>query len=190
MSEQRAQRSVSDLLAAWGRGDQAARDALLPIVYEDLRRRAEAYLRRERGAHLLQPTALVHETYLKLVAQATVPWKDRVHFFSFAARLMRQILVDESRRRTAAKRGGGARSIAVSLDELEAPEHEQMDFERLDAALEDLARIDADQARIVELRFFGGLTIEETGAALGISPTSVKREWCMARAWLARELSA
>jgi RNA polymerase sigma-70 factor, ECF subfamily len=169
-------------------GDESAAARLMPLVYDELRRLADSYLRRERPDHTLQPTALVNEAYLRLVDQTRARLRDRSHFFAVAARQMRRVLVDHARRHHADKRGGGARR--VSLDE--AAEHAQaardLDLVALDAALNRLAELDARQARIVELRFFGGLTVEETARALGVSATTVKDDWQSARAWLRREV--
>ncbi len=178
---------VTGLLQAWGGGDHAALDQLVPIVYEELHRQAQRYLRRESPGHTLQTTALVHEAYLRLVDQRQARWQNRAQFFGVAAQLMRRILVDHARRHQAAKRGGSA--IQVPLDEggVAAVESD-VDLVALDDALTRLAGLDPQQARVVELRYFTGLGIEETAEALGISPATVKREWAMARAWLRREL--
>ncbi len=180
-------RGVTELLADWQRGDKSALDHLMPAVYEELRRLAGRYLARERSDHTLQATALVHEAYVKLVDQRSVRWQNRAHFFGIAAQLMRRILVDHARRRDAAKRGDGARPL--SLDE--APDQTPsppVDILELDRALERLTTLDCQQGRIVEMRFFGGLTVEESAEVLGVSPRTVKREWRAARAWLYREL--
>lgn len=162
-------------------------DALLPIVYEELRRLAAAYLRRERPGQTLQPTALVHEAYLRLMKDRPDRWQNRAHFCAIAAHSMRQILIEKARARDARKRGGGERRITLE-EALVAGQAPSIDLLALDLALDRLAAIDAEQARLVELRFFGGLTIEETADALNMSPATVKRHWTMARAWLAREL--
>jgi RNA polymerase sigma factor (TIGR02999 family) len=166
-------------------------DALLPIVYEELRRLAAAYLRRERPGQTLQPTALVHEAYLRLMKDRPDRWQNRAHFCAIAAHSMRQILIERARARGAQKRGGA--QPRVTLDEAlvaaDGREEPSVDLVALDDALARLEAIDADQARLVELRFFGGLTIEETAEALNISPATVKRHWTVARAWLARELA-
>jgi RNA polymerase sigma-70 factor, ECF subfamily len=182
--------SVTELLKAWGDGDPAALDRLVPIVYGELHRQADRYLRRESPGHTLQPTALVNEAYLRLVDQHQARWQNRSQFFGVAAQLMRRILVDHARRHAAAKRGG-ASAVPVSLDEeaLEASGGD-VDLVSLDDALRRLAELDEQQARVVELRYFAGLGIEETAETLGISSATVKREWAMARAWLKRELSA
>lgn len=177
---------LTGLLRAWNRGDHQALDRLVPLVQRELRQLAAAHLRRERPDHTLQPTALVHEVYLRLVGASDVSWQDRSHFFGIAARLMRQILVDHARRRRAAKRGGLA--TRVTLDDDVAVER-NLDVEALDEALARLAELDPRQGRVVELRFFGGLGVEETAEVLRISPTTVKREWRTARAWLYRELA-
>jgi RNA polymerase sigma factor (TIGR02999 family) len=179
---------ITRLLLKWRAGDEAAFAELMELVYRDLRVRAEAYLRRERAGHTLQPTGLVHETYLKLVGEAGIPWSDRAHFFAVAARAMRQILVDHARRRTAAKRGGAAERVTLTNLPAEAG-GTSVDLLALDAALERLAALDPLQARLVELRYFGGLTIEETAEVLGSSPATVKRSWSSARAFLFAHLS-
>jgi RNA polymerase sigma factor (TIGR02999 family) len=159
----------------------------MPLVYEELRTLAGHYLRREKPGHTLQSTALVHEAYLRLANQPAIDWQNRAHFFGIAARLIRQILVDHARSKLTAKRDGG---LKISLDEaLDVPGGRELDLVRLDDALQGLARIDEQQSRIVELRFFGGLSIEETAEVVGVSPRTVKREWATARAWLFRELS-
>jgi RNA polymerase sigma factor (TIGR02999 family) len=176
-------KDVTKLLAAWSQGDEEARDKLLPLVYHELRRVASRYLRNERRDHTLQATALVHETYLRLVEQKRTRWQSRAHFFGVAAQLMRRILVDHARRHATAKRGGAL--WRVGLDE-NTPAKAPRDVEMvvLDDALEELAGFDPKQARLVELRFFGGLTLQETAEVLGISVATVKREWSTARAWL------
>lgn len=181
---------VTALLKAWERGDAGARERLIPIVYDELRRVAARSLAFERDLPTLQPTALVHETYLKLVDQRSAKWQDRTHFFSVAARLMRRILVDRARERKAEKRGGGAPREAVSsaLEVVAAPARD-VELLALDEALADLAALDPRQAEVVELRYFGGLSLDETAAALGISAATVSREWSMARAWLFARLS-
>ena len=181
---------VTGLLLAWGRGDQSAADQLVPAVYEELRRQAERAMRREGGEHTLQATALVHESYLRLVDQRQVAWRNRAHFFAIASTIMRRILVDHARGRLTAKRGGGATQITLAGVEAGHAHDgaDEVDLLELHEALEKLAVLDPDQARLVELRYFGGLTIEDTGEALAISPATVKREWALARAWLRREL--
>jgi RNA polymerase sigma factor (TIGR02999 family) len=181
--------SVTELLAKWQGGNQQALQALIPVVYQELRALAHRYLRAERPGHTLQSTALVHEAYLRLVDQSPARIQDRAHFVGIAAKLMRQILVDYARRRRAAKRGPECR---VELDEsfgsFDVPQKQGVDVLALDDALIQLSRRDAQQGRIVEMRFFGGLTVEETAEALDISAATVKRDWTMARAWLTREM--
>jgi len=172
---------VTALLQAWGQGDSDAGERLFPLVYAELRRQARRYMRGERADHTLQPTALAHEAYLRLAGRERV-WADRAHFFAVAARAMRQVLVDHARRRRAAKRDGL---------QLEAPEdvrNEPVDLLDLDAALAELAQLDPKQVEVVEMRFFAGLSVEETAEALGLSPRTVKREWSTARAWLKHRL--
>jgi RNA polymerase sigma-70 factor (ECF subfamily) len=178
---------LTELLQAWSAGDAAAREALLPRVYGELRRRAGAYLRRERSGHTLQPTALVHEVYLRLAAQH-VDWQSRGHFFGLASRLMRRILVDHARHEGRLKRGGGGVRVEFSEDVAGAAPAADVDLEALDAALDELSRLDARQGQVVELRYFGGLSIDETASLLGLSPATVKREWALARAFLHRRL--
>ena len=168
--------------------DRQSLDSLLPIVYQELRRLAASYLRRERPGQTLQPTALVHEAYLRLMKDRPDRWQNRAHFCAIAAHSMRQILIERARARGALKRGGA--QPRVTLDEaLIAGGERGIDLLALDEALERLALLDAEQARLVELRFFGGLTVEETAEAMDISPATVKRHWTIARAWLARELA-
>jgi RNA polymerase sigma factor (TIGR02999 family) len=183
---------VTQLLVAWGAGDQVAGERLLPAVYAELRRQAARAMRRESDDHTLQATALVHEAYLRLVDQRRVMWRNRAHFFGVAAQVMRRILVDHARGRHAAKRGGDLRQLTIGHADADAtPAAEQgVDILALHDALERLAALDPDQARLVELRYFGGLSIEETAESLGVSPATVKREWAIARAWLRRELGA
>ncbi|MEN3335842.1 MAG: hypothetical protein V7641_5207 [Blastocatellia bacterium] len=178
---------VTQWLLQWSGGDQAALDQLMPAVYAELHRVAVSYLRREQAGHTLQPTALVHEAYLRLVDESRVDWHSRAHFFGVAARVMRQILVDHARRRHAAKRGGGA--FKVTLGDARANyEPPDLDLLALDHALTELAALDPQQSRVVEMRFFGGLSIEETADVLGISPATVKRDWTTAKAFLRRKL--
>lgn len=180
--------TVTQLLQAWGRGDLAAFDRLIPLVYEQLRQQARRHLRRERPGHTLQTTGLVHEAYLRLVDQREANWQNRAQFFAIAAQMMRRVLVDHARSRHAGKRGGSA--IHVTLEEATAPAEEPgVDLIELDEALTRLAALDPQQARVVELRYFTGLGIEETAQVLGVSPATVKREWTIARAWLRRELA-
>ncbi len=180
--------NVTQLLIGWGKGDKVALDELIPIVYDELRRQAARYLRRERVGHTLQTTALIHEAYLRLIDQKNVEWQNRAQFFGIAAQLMRRILVDHARTRKRVKRGGS--DIRVSLADAEAfVKAQDLDVVALSEALDRLERIDEQQSRIVELRFFSGLTVEETAAVLDISPATVKRDWSMAKAWLHREIS-
>ena len=178
---------VTRLLIDWSNGREAAREELMPLVYGELKRLAGSRLRGERADHTLQPTALVNEVYLRLVDQDRVRWRNRAHFFAIAARLMRRVLVDHARRQRAAKRGGVRHQ--VTLDEAVSPVAElTLDLVALDDALLALAELDSALARLVEVRFFGGLTIEETAEALSVSPATVKREWATARAWLHNRL--
>jgi RNA polymerase sigma factor (TIGR02999 family) len=179
---------VTQLLKDWSGGDEAAADRLMPLVHEELRRLAHQYMRREKPGHTLQTSALVNEAYVRLVDQSKIQWESRAHFFGIAARLMRQILVDQARRKNFAKRGGGA--IRVSLDSANAIAQEQSaNVMALDEALKTLEQTDLRKSQIVELRFFGGMSIEETAEALKISPGTVMREWTFARAWLRNEMS-
>jgi len=174
---------VTELLARWSRGDVAARDALVPLVYDELRRIARRCLSGQRSDHTLQPTALVHEAYLRLARSDSLGWQNRVHFYAMAAQMMRQILVDHARKHAAAKRGGNA--ITVVLDESSVVSAQtNLDLLALDDAMKRLATLDPRQSQIVELRFFGGLSIEETAHAVNISPATTKREWATARLWL------
>jgi RNA polymerase sigma factor (TIGR02999 family) len=175
------------LLADWGQGNEEAREALIPMVYNELRRQARRHLRGERPDHTLESAALVNEAYLCLVRQGTPQWQNRAHFFGVAAQLMRHILVDHARNRAAAKRGAGAPRLALN-PELAPAQKPGIDLVALDDALGKLAVLDSQQASLIELRFFGGLSIEEAAVVLGISPATVKREWATARAWLRREL--
>jgi RNA polymerase sigma factor (TIGR02999 family) len=186
VEEHGAASDVTGLLVAWSNGEQAARDHLIDAVYGELRLLARGYLRRERTDHSLSPTALVHEAYLKLIDQRRVQWQSRAHFFAIAAHLMRRILVDHARAHGAVKRGAGMK--APLQDVTLGTNPYDVDVLALDAALDRLAAIDERQSRLVELRFFGGLTVEETAAALDVSPVTVKRDWALARAWLYREL--
>jgi RNA polymerase sigma factor (TIGR02999 family) len=180
--------TVTQLLVSWGKGDKDALDELVPVVYGELRRQARRYLRREKVGHTLQTTALIHEAYLRLVDQKNVQWQNRAHFFGIAAQLMRRILVDHARGKKRDKRGGSG--VRVSLGEATAVSKGQdLDVVALDEALNRLSKIDEQQGRIVELRFFSGLTVEETAEVLNISTATVKRDWSMARAWLHREIS-
>lgn len=184
-----APQNVTQLLINWGNGDKEALDRLLPLVYDELRRQAARYLRRERVGHTLQTTALIHEAYLRLIDQRNVHWQNRAHFFGLAAQLMRRILVDHARTKKRDKRGGSDIRVSLTGAQVLAKDQE-VDVVALDEALDRLAQLDEQQSRIVELRFFSGLTVEETAAALSISPATVKRDWSMAKAWLHRELSS
>ena len=178
--------SVNELLSRWRAGDQDALQALVPLIYNELHDLAHHYLRGERSGHTLQTTALVHEAYLRLMQQGPFQAQNREHFVAIAARLMRQILVDYARSHRAAKRGPDCK---VELyEDFEQPQRQAADVVAVDEALTDLAKHDAEQARIVELRFFGGLTVEETAAVLGVSVATVGRDWSMAKAWLSREM--
>jgi RNA polymerase sigma-70 factor (ECF subfamily) len=182
-------RAVTALLHAWADGDLGARDRLFSRVYTDLRQRAARYLRRERADHSLQPADLVHEAYLRLTEQERIAWQNRSQFFGIASQMMRRILVDRARTRHAAKRSG--RYVTVALDDATTQSSPRScDVLSLDRALTELSALDPRQARLVELRYFGGLSLEETATLLGISPTTVKREWRIAKAWLYRRLSA
>ena len=175
---------ITQLLNAWGGGDQQALDELMPIVYQELRKLAGAYLRGERDEHTLQPTALVNEAYLRLVDQRNVQWQSRSHFFGIAAQLMRRILVDHARKRQSEKRGGG--EVPLPFDEARGVPTRDRDLVALDDALDDFAKLDPRAAKIVELRQFGGLNIDETAEVLDVSAATVKREWTTAKAWLRR----
>ena len=179
---------VTELLTAWSGGDKAALDKLMPLIHQELRRLAHRYMSRERPGHTMQTTALVNEAYLRLVNRDGVHWQNRAHFFAIASQLMRHILVDHARSHAYAKRGGGAQTI--SLDEAMVVSQERAaEVVALDDVLKELAKIDPQQSRIVELRFFGGLTIEETAVVLRLSPATIKREWSTAKAWLYHELA-
>lgn len=179
---------VTELLARWSQGEEAAREKLVPLVYDELRRVAKRCLAGESRDQTLQSTALVHEAYLRLVGRSEVHWQNRVHFFAVAARLMRGILVDHARMRGAAKRGGN--NVTITLDESLAPSKQrEVDLVALDDALNALAAMDPKQGQLVELRFFAGLSIEDTSHVMGLSPATVKREWATARAWLYGEMN-
>ena len=179
---------VSDLLRAWGQGDARAREDLMPLVYRELRRRAGAYLRNERRNHTLQPTALVHEAYVRLVGQDGVTWQNRAQFFGVAAQMMRRILVDHARRHRAAKRPGAGAKVTLD-DRIGAAKPYDCEILWLDQALDDLAGVDARQAEIVELRYFGGLSEDEVATLMSISRATVTREWQTARTWLYRRMT-
>jgi len=178
-------RQVTDLLVAWGKGDATALDRLVPLVHDELRRIARRCVAGERVGHSLQATGLVNEAYLRLVDTVRVDWQDRAHFLATAARLMRRILVDVARAKRSAKRGGGG--VRVTLDEWTVAD-ETRDFLALDDALDALARVDSRKARVVEMKFFGGLSVAESAAVLQVSVDTVMRDWKMAKAWLRREL--
>jgi RNA polymerase sigma factor (TIGR02999 family) len=178
---------VSKLLLNWGQGDQNAREELIPLVYAELRRIARRYLWQERPDHTFQSGALVHEAYLRLLSEKPPQWQNRPHFFGVAEQLMRHILVDHARSRLAAKRGAGAPRLTLD-PQISLPQKREVDLVELDDALTKLATLDPQQSRLIELRFFGGLSIEETSVVLGVSPATVKREWATARAWLQREM--
>jgi len=179
--------NITHLLKEWSNGDERALNELTPLVYGELRQQAARYMRKERPGHSLQATALINEAYLRLVDVKNVQWQNRAHFFAIAANLMRRILVDHARRRDAEKRGGS--QVLLTLDDaFAASKHGDVDLLAIDQALTKLATIDSQQARVVELRFFSGLTVEETATALNVSPKSVKRDWSVARAWLRREI--
>jgi RNA polymerase sigma-70 factor (ECF subfamily) len=180
---------VTGLLDEWSRGDRRALDRLLPLVYAELRRVAARQMRRERAGHSLQPTALVHEAYLRLVDQRKVDWRNRAHFFAVAAQVMRRILVDHARRHQASKRGDGVRPVSID-QAMEAPGIYELPILDLDDALGRLDKLDPGLAQIVELRAFGGLTVEEAAHVLNVSTSTAKREWRTAKAWLTRELGA
>jgi len=182
-----AAEAFSDTLNGVARGDRQALNDLLPIVYQELRKLAARYLNGERAGHTLQPTALTHEAYLRLAGQRDAAWEGRSHFLCVAARAMRSVLVDHARRRKAQKRGGGQAPISLDTTSIVAGVA-AVEFDDLDQALVDLSKMSERQAQVVELRYFAGLTIEETAQALGVSPVTVKRDWTMARAWLYREL--
>jgi RNA polymerase sigma factor (TIGR02999 family) len=178
--------NITHLLTEWSDGDQGALEKLTPLVYEELRQQAARYLRRERPGHTLQTTALINEAYLRLIDAREVRWQSRAHFFAIAANLMRRILVDHARKRDAEKRGGN--QIRLTLNDVLAAKETDVDLLAIDEALDRLAKIDEQQARVVELRFFSGLSVEETAAVLDVSPKTVKRDWSVARAWLRREI--
>jgi len=180
--------NVTEMLRDWRKGDQEALEQLIPVVYDELHRQAARYLRREHPGHTLQTTALIHEAYLRLIKQQNIEWQNRAHFYAIAARLMRQILVDHARRRQATKRGGS--DIKVPLEEaIVLSSGRNVDLVALDEALTRLAAIDPQQSRIVELRYFSGLSVEETAEVLGVSSRTVKRDWNVAKAWLRQQIS-
>ena len=178
---------LTTLLKAWARGDKDAIDELMPLVYEELRRMARHYMSAEQAGHTLGATVLVHETVLRLIEGVAVDWNDRNHFFAVSARIMRRVLVDVARARAAEKRGGAAARVSLS-DVPEPADSPHLDLIALDEALETLAKFDARKAKVVELRFFGGLSVEEVADVLNVSPEAVRRDWRLARAWMQREL--
>jgi len=183
-------REITAMLRQWEKGDRTALEELMPLVYDELHKQAARYLRRERADHTLQTTALIHEAFLKLVGQREAGWESRTHFFAIAAQAMRRILIDHARAKHQAKRGGA--NITLALDDVEpvsGGNEQDVDLLALDQALGRLAKIDEQQVRIVELRYFGGLNLEETAAALGISRATVVRDWSVAKTWLRRELT-
>jgi RNA polymerase sigma factor (TIGR02999 family) len=180
---------ITRWLNEWSSGNENALDALMPIVYAELHRQAASYLRRERIGHTLQATALINEAYLKLVDQRDVNWQNRAHFFGIAAQAMRRILVDHARTRHRDKRGGSAENLPIEAAEFAVSGKDTVDLIALDEALTRLGQLDERQARIVELRFFSGLSVEETAEALGVSKATVKNEWRTAKAWLFQELN-
>ena len=182
--------SVTGLLRAWGAGDAQASDSLVRLVYAELRRQARLALRREGAGHTLQPTALVNEAWMRLVDQREVDWQNRAQFFGIAARVMRRVLIDHARERQAEKRGGGVIPLTLSGVDAAPSSDASIDVCALHEALDRLAVFDPDQAKIVELRYFGGLSIDETAAVMECSPSTIKREWATARAWLKRELAS
>jgi RNA polymerase sigma factor (TIGR02999 family) len=180
---------VTELLIEWSEGDREAMDRLMPLVYAELRRMALRYLQRERRGHTLQPTALVHEAYLKIVDQKRVQWQNRAHFFAIAAQAMRRILVDHARTKLATKRGGEEQKISLDEGTIDIRDERASSMIALDDALRRLAETDPEKSRVVELRYFGGLSIEETAHALGNSTATVTRHWRLAKAWLYQELT-
>ena len=179
---------VTQLLVAWGNGDQEARDQLMPLVYAELHRLAHRHIKRERPGHTLQTSALVNEAFVRLVDQREVQWQSRGHFFSIAAQMMRRILVDYARKRRFAKRGGNQLQVTLNED-IVAAKQRSADVILLDDALKQLAEVDERKSKVVELKFFGGLSIEETAETLGVSPGTVMRDWTLAKAWLRRAMS-
>ena len=188
MSGEESCENLTQLLVDWSNGDAQALEKLTPLVYRDLHRLAQRYLRSEPPSHTLQSTALVHEAYLRLIDQRNTRWQNRAHFFGISAQLMRRILVDYARARKAGKRGGYAAKVHID-ESVAAPEQQNLDLVVLDDCLRTLSGIDPQQARVVELRYFAGLTVEETAEVMHVSPTTVKREWRLARAWLHREIA-
>jgi RNA polymerase sigma factor (TIGR02999 family) len=186
---QQKSKEITRILNDWSKGNQEAFDALLPLIYDELHRQAERFLRRERAGHTLQTTALINETYLKLIDQREVNWQNRAHFFGIAAQAMRRILVDYAKARHREKRGGADENLPLEAATLAVSGEREIDLEELDEALTRLATMDKRQAGVVELRYFGGLSIEETAEVLRISPATVKSDWKLAKAWLYQEVS-
>lgn len=184
-----ASHSVTQLLAQWNSGDRDALEKLMPLIYEELRKMARRYMRQQRPEHTLQTTALIHEAYLRMVKQPAKHFNNRAHFFGVAAQAMRHILVDYARSRQSAKRGGGGRPISLEEAALVADER-AAELVAFDEALKELAKLSSRQSRVVELRYFGGLSVEETAAVLEVSPDTVMRDWTMAKIWLHRALSS
>jgi RNA polymerase sigma-70 factor, ECF subfamily len=182
-------RQITQMLKQWSEGNQNVLDTLMPLVYEELRRQASRYLRRERPDHTLQTTALIHEAYLKLIDQRRVDWQNRSHFFAIASQAMRRILVDHARERHREKRGGAAENLPIEEAAYVASDEKGVDLVALDEALTRLAEFDERQARVVELRYFSGLSIDETADVLGVSNVTVRRDWNMAKAWLHQQIS-
>lgn len=180
--------AVTSLLAQWAGGDAAALDSLIPLIYDDLHRIAARHLRQEKPEHTLQATALINEVWLRLVGERTISWQNRAHFFGVSAEIMRRILVDHARRKQAGKRGGGMATIVLD-ENVDWSDERDVSLVALDDALVALALLDPQQSKVVELRFFAGLTVEETAEVLGVSPTTIKREWRTARAWLLNEMA-
>jgi len=178
---------ISRILSDWNSGNRESADTLLTLVYRELRKIAEQYMKKERAEHTLQPTALVHEAYMRLIDISDIDWQSRAHFFAVSSNVMRNILVDYARARVTEKRGGGAQRISLD-DATGLTDEKEVDVLAVDEALKQLSEFDERQSRIIELRFFGGLTIDETAHVLEISPATVKREWVLARTWLFREL--
>ena len=180
---------VTQLLLKWSQGDQGAIDELLPMVYRELHKIAHRYLNKERGEHTLQTTALVHEAYIKLIDQTRVQWQNRAHFFGIAAQAMRRILVDNARQRLAGKRGSGAEKISIEDNQIDISDEKASNLIELDFALKKLAELDPNKSRLVELRYFGGLSLEETAEVMGVSRPTVIRQWRLAKAWLYKEIA-
>lgn len=179
---------ITEMLRSWSEGKNEALEVLIPVIYDELRRQAHYYIRRERRGHTLQTTGLINEAYLKLIKQKNIRFESRTHFFAISANLMRQILVDHAKAKYRLKRGGMNSDLPLDESIKVAADEKEIELIELDEALQRLAKMDLKQARIVELKFFGGLTIEETADVLGISPTTVKRDWKLARVWLYKEL--